>query len=59
VIRLARKLMLVADQGDQSAVDDTCRILFGIVRDCAHKVDGAARQELDVHSRRLPRGRAP
>jgi len=52
VLRIARDLMVLADQGETDATDDSCRILFAVVRDCAYKIHGEAEKERRIHRER-------
>ena len=51
-LRLARELMLLADQGDLNRQDDGCGVLSGVVRDCAYQLRAAAERERESHRRR-------
>jgi hypothetical protein len=47
VLELSRKLLFSADRGDIQRDDDSCGVLYGIVRDCAYKmIDAADRERL-------------
>lgn len=46
---LARQLIILADEGERSAMDDGCRVLYGVVRDCAYKLRTEAERERDSH----------
>lgn len=48
-LRLARELTLLADKGEVDCADDGCRVLYGVVRDCAHKVRSQAEREKEAH----------
>lgn len=48
-LELARQLTILADTGEQQAEDDSCIVLYGIVRDCAYKIRHAAQQEKQQH----------
>lgn len=52
VIELARQLLFCADRGDMQREDDGCGVLFGIVRDCAYRIQKQARKEMDAHKAR-------
>ena len=57
-LRLARELIILADEGDANSADDGCHVLYGVVRDCAYKIRAEAERELGVHkSRELARKR--
>jgi hypothetical protein len=49
-LRLSEELLALSAQGEEQAMDDGCRILFGIVRDCAHKIRSSAERERETHS---------
>ena len=46
---LARSMVILADQGDLAARDDSCAVLYGIIRDCAYKIRHIAEQERQKH----------
>ncbi|MBN2038302.1 MAG: hypothetical protein JW768_16295 [Chitinispirillaceae bacterium] len=48
-IELSRQLLQVADTGDLEREDDTCGVLFGIVRDNAYKILKEAQRERMRH----------
>ncbi len=37
-LELAKKLTILADEGEFDCQDDGCRVLFAVVRDCAYKI---------------------
>lgn len=45
----ARRLTVLADEGEGASRDDGCAVLYGIVRDCAYKIRNSAERERDVH----------
>ena len=51
-LELARRLIILSDQGDLDSEDDGCHILYGVVRDCAYKIRMQAERERDVHKRK-------
>lgn len=51
VIKLSREMLILADAGQASAEDDGCRLLFGIVQDCAYKIRLEAEREQRSHQR--------
>lgn len=51
-LSLARKLNLLADEGDGAREDAGCGVLFGVVRDCAYKIRSLAEKERDSHIRK-------
>ena len=48
-LRLARELIILADEGERYSRDDGCVLLFGVVRDCAYKIRKQAEAEMDSH----------
>jgi hypothetical protein len=48
-IELARQLVILADDGERDCEDDSCRVLYGVVRDSAYKIRQLAEQERDRH----------
>lgn len=49
VIQMSRDMLILADEGQCSAEDDGCRLLFGIVQDCAYKIRMEAEREQRSH----------
>lgn len=48
-LELARQLIVLADEGERDSRDDGCRLLYGIVRDCAYQLKQEAERERNVH----------
>jgi len=48
-IRLTREMMALADEGDRDRNDDSCGIIYGILRDAAYKIRKLAEQECKSH----------
>lgn len=48
-LRLSRELLTLSARGEAEAPDDGCRVLYGIVMDCAHKIRSSAERERDAH----------
>jgi len=46
---LACRLTILADEGETDAQDDSCVVLYGVIRDCAYKIRKLAEQERDAH----------
>ena len=42
-------MLILADMGDLDSEDDGCRVLYGVVRDCAYKIRAQAERERDAH----------
>lgn len=49
VLRLSREMLALADEGDRDRVDDSCGILFGVLRDMAYKLRTLAEAECEGH----------
>lgn len=47
LLHLTREMLLLADRGDEEMTDDSCGILFGIVRDAAYRLRALAEAELE------------
>ena len=41
-VDLSHILLLVADDGEKECNQDGCLVFFGVVRDCAYKIQAAA-----------------
>ncbi len=54
VLRTVRQLIILADQGEIDSQDDGCRVLYGIVRDCAYKMRAQAEHERALHNKTRP-----
>jgi len=52
VLNMARQLLILSDMGDLDSEDDGCRVLYGIVRDCAYKIRAQAEREREAHKRK-------
>ena len=48
-LELARRLTILADEGESGAEDDSCRVLYGQIRDCAYKIRRLAEREREAH----------
>jgi len=51
-LELARKLTILADDGEGASTDDGCVVLHGVIRDCAYKIRAQAERERDLHKAR-------
>ena len=49
VLESARQLIILADEAEAHSRDDGCVVLYGVVRDCAHKMRLEANRERDAH----------
>ena len=48
-LEMARNMIILADKGDLDSEDDGCRVLYGVVRDCAYKIRAQAEREREAH----------
>jgi hypothetical protein len=51
VMELAREMIILADEGQAVAEDDGCRLLYGVLQDCAYKLRKKAEEEKESHCR--------
>ena len=51
VQKLVREMIILADEGQDAAEDDGCRLLYGVLQDCAYKLRKIAEEEREAHSR--------
>lgn len=49
VLRLTREMLATADEGDRDRNDDSCGILYGILRDMAYRLRTLADEECHKH----------
>jgi hypothetical protein len=49
---MARRLAILADEGEGSSQDDGCALLFCVMRDCAYRIRNQAEREREAHQRR-------
>lgn len=48
-IRLTREMLALADEGDRDRTDDSCGIVYGVLRDTAYRLRKLAEAECDKH----------
>ncbi len=48
-VRLTREMLALADEGDRDRDDDSCGILYGILRDTAYRLRDLAERECNKH----------
>lgn len=48
-VGIAKDMKVLADEGEQQAPDNGCAVLFGVIRDCAYRIQGRAEDEEEVH----------
>lgn len=51
VVRLSREMLALADEGDRDRDDDSCGILYGVLRDAAYRLRELAEKECEAHKR--------
>ncbi len=49
VLRMTNEMLAMADEGDRDRTDDSCGILYGILRDVAYRLRSLAEQECEKH----------
>ena len=49
VSRLTKEMLALADEGDRDRNDDSCGILYGILRDMAYRLRSLAEDECEKH----------
>jgi len=59
LLALSQQLIDLSVAGSDTARDEGCLLLFGIVQDCAWKMRRAAQEELLTHERAAARRRRP
>ena len=52
VLRLTNEMLALADEGDRDRLDDSCGILYGVLRDAAYRLRAMAEQECEGHNKR-------
>ena len=50
-IRLTREMLALADEGDHDRDDDSCGILYGVLRDTAYRLRSLAEAECLKHKK--------
>ena len=48
-LEIVKQLTILADEGEAQAEDDSCILLYSIIRDCAYKIKHQAEQERESH----------
>ncbi len=46
---LSRKLFILSDEGEYDAEDNSCVVLYGIIRDAAYKIRNQSEKERQEH----------
>lgn len=52
LLALTKEMLALADEGDRDRNDDSCAILFGILRDSAYRIRKLAEEECEKHGRK-------
>ncbi len=42
-------MLAIADEGDRDRDDDSCGIIYGVLRDCAYRIRKLAEAECEKH----------
>jgi hypothetical protein len=48
-LRLTREMLALADEGDRDRTDDSCGIIYGVLRDAAYRLRKLAETECENH----------
>ena len=48
-LEAVRNLIILADEGERDAEDDSCIVLYGVIRDTAYRIRHLAEKERDAH----------
>jgi hypothetical protein len=48
-LEIVRGMIILADEGERDAEDDSCIVLYGVIRDCAYRIRHLAERERDTH----------
>lgn len=48
-LEAVRNLIILADEGERDAEDDSCMVLYGVVRDSAYRIRLQAEKERERH----------
>ena len=48
-VRLTREMLALADEGDRDRNDDSCGIVYGVLRDTAYRIRKLAEAECEKH----------
>jgi hypothetical protein len=51
-LALAADMTILADNAEEKLTDDGCRVLYGIIRDCAEKIRKQGEIEKETHKAR-------
>ncbi len=48
-LKISEVLIDTAEKGEAASSDDACRILFGVIRDCAYEIRKQAKYQRQAH----------
>jgi hypothetical protein len=49
LVRMTRDMLALSDEGDRDRNDDTCGIIYGILRDTGYRLRKLVEEECDKH----------
>jgi hypothetical protein len=52
VIELADKMLYLSDEGDAVREDNSCGVLYGVIRDSAYRIKRMAEDEREAHKKK-------
>lgn len=50
-LAMTKKLVVLSEEGEVQSQDPGCAVLYGVVRDCAHRMRVEAEREREAHRR--------
>ena len=51
LINLTREMLALSDEGDRDRNDDSCGIVYGVLRDVGYRLRKLAEEECDKHKK--------
>lgn len=51
-IKLAKRMLDLADNGDAAREDESCGVLYAVIRDSAYSIKRLAEEERNIHKRK-------
>ena len=51
LLTLTREMLALSDEGDRDRNDDSCGIIYGILRDVSYRLRKLAEEECDKHKK--------
>ena len=46
---IVKRMIVLADEGEADSEDDSCVVLYGIIRDCAYRIRAEVERERERH----------